>query len=546
MTESYGGRDAGDLLARIPFHPILMAAAPALIMLAANIDQLRPSAAFRAIVFSVLAGIALLLVLRILIRSWKRAALVTTALLLFFFSYGQVYGYLRSQEEWGLVVARHRYMLPIWLMGLAAIITLLLRARKHGEALTSVFNLVAIAAVAMPLVQIAVFELRSSAAASGLESDAALETTLQLPVGQPAPDIYYIIPDSYERDDYLLSEYGYDNQPFLDSLKEMGFYVAKCSQSNYISTDLSLPSSLNMNYLEALGDEFQPGRTEKHGLLALMKKSRVQRELEALGYSVVAFETGFIITQLDDADYYYELPKEGSLDQLFGLEGVNGFEAMLIQNSGARILTDVGNVIGILAEVLPDLDRPRSIYRDRTLFVLDQLAPDKVPSQRGPKFVFVHIISPHYPYVIDRDGEFVDREIAHNDREAYINQLIYLNTRLEEIVRGMIETADVPPIVILQADTGNGAVRKPATEILNAYLLPAEGSSGLYPGISPVNTFRLIFNTYFGGKFELLEDTSYSSDSSGPYDLTEVLESRPGCEEDAGDSLSGRINLSAP
>ncbi len=532
MTEAKSDLVVGGFLGRVPFHPVLIATAPAMIMLAANIDQLKPSAGLRAILFSVLAGIALMLVLRIMTRSWRKAALLTSLFVIFFFSYGQLYTYLRNQGEWAWAIARHRYMLPASLILFAGSVSVLLRLKEHIGALTSVFNLVSVVAVAMPLLQILGFQVRSSTAASRLASSASQETVLQLPVGQPAPDIYYIIPDSYERDDYLLSEYGYDNQPFLDSLEEMGFYVAKCSQSNYISTDLSLPSSLNMNYLEALGDEFQPERTEKHGLLALMKKSRVQREFEALGYSVVAFETGFIITQLDDADYYYELPKEGSLAQLFGLGGVNGFEAMLIQSSGARVLTDAGTATGILTAILPDLDRPRSIYRDRTLYVLDQLAPDQVPSLRGPKFVFVHLISPHFPYVIGRNGEFVDREISHGDREAYINQLTYLNKRLEEILRGIIATADVPPIVILQSDTGNGAVRNPATEILNAYLLPAQGSRGLYPGISPVNTFRLIFNTYFGGNFELLEDKSYSSESSHPYELTEVPESRPGCDID--------------
>jgi hypothetical protein len=47
--------------------------------------------------------------------------------------------------------------------------------------------------------------------------------------------------------------------------------------------------------------------------------------------------------------------------------------------------------------------------------------------------------------------------------------------------------------------------------ILNAYYLPYGGSELLYDSISPVNTFRLIFNYYFDGDYELLEDKAYYS-----------------------------------
>ena len=38
----------------------------------------------------------------------------------------------------------------------------------------------------------------------------------------------------------------------------MGFYVANCSQSNYPRTDVSLGSSLNLDYLQNLNDKFTP------------------------------------------------------------------------------------------------------------------------------------------------------------------------------------------------------------------------------------------------------------------------------------------------
>jgi hypothetical protein len=47
---------------------------------------------------------------------------------------------------------------------------------------------------------------------------------------------------------------------------------------------------------------------------------------------------------------------------------------------------------------------------------------------------------------------------------------------------------------------------------LNMYYLPYGGESILYDGVSPVNSFRLIFNYYFNGEYEILEDKYYWSE----------------------------------
>jgi hypothetical protein len=58
--------------------------------------------------------------------------------------------------------------------------------------------------------------------------------------------------------------------------------------------------------------------------------------------------------------------------------------------------------------------------------------------------------------------------------------------------------------------------------ILNAYYLPGGKSAGLYPTISPVNSFRYVLNHYFGTKFPLLPDTCYYSTYQRPYRFEDV------------------------
>ena len=67
-----------------------------------------------------------------------------------------------------------------------------------------------------------------------------------------------------------------------------------------------------------------------------------------------------------------------------------------------------------------------------------------------------------------------------------------------------------PPVIILQGDHGYGDANLPyRLRNLNAYYLPGDGKKLVYPSITPVNSFRLIFNAYFGGKYAMLEDKSY-------------------------------------
>jgi hypothetical protein len=65
-------------------------------------------------------------------------------------------------------------------------------------------------------------------------------------------------------------------------------------------------------------------------------------------------------------------------------------------------------------------------------------------------------------------------------------------------------------------------IYKKAFSILNAYYLPGCDYSQLYDSISPVNTFRVILNHYFGTEFELLKDESFFSTKSQPYNFVNV------------------------
>jgi hypothetical protein len=55
--------------------------------------------------------------------------------------------------------------------------------------------------------------------------------------------------------------------------------------------------------------------------------------------------------------------------------------------------------------------------------------------------------------------------------------------------------------------------------ILNAYFVPDQTGIDFYESISPVNSFRVLFNQYFDTDYTLLEDHSYYTTDSNPYNF---------------------------
>jgi len=507
----------------LPIHPFLIATYAVLALLSHNIEEIKPSVATRSLLISLGASLLLFLVLRIFIRNWQRAAILTTITLALFFSYGHVYDFLEQTSILGLSLGRHRFLVPLWLAMWAGSIWWIARQKHDFSSWTQALNLITIFAMVFPLAQIGLYSARLLEASSSHNAQASAITPLSLPKDQPAPDIYYIILDAYSRDDTLRDVYQMDNTSFLNQLEQTGFYVARCSQSNYAQTQLSLGSSLNFNYLETLSGLYTPGHTTRVGIEDFIRHNAARKDLEQLGYKIVAFETGFMGTQWEDADLYLS-PSKNPLGNVQVLNGMNSFEALLLRTSAGLLLMDSKTALPRFLQ--PGFDNPQKIHRNLILYDLDQL--HDLPSMPGPKFVFAHMVIPHPPYVFGPNGEYInyDRE----DIPAYRDQVTFINKRILELVKHIIAASATQPIIILQGDHG-GVITAPndRMKIFNAYYLPNGGEKNLYPDITPVNSFRVIFDTYFGANYQLLKDTSLYSTYEQPFNYTVIPDNRPGC-----------------
>jgi len=515
-------------LADIRTYPFLMAAYPALALLAANADQVRLEVVLRPLFVSLLLCALLYALLAVIVRRREPAAILTTGWLLLFFAYGHTYAALRQVSFLDASLGRHRYLAFVWIALALGGAAWILRRKEWGST-ARVLTWISVVAVVLPLVQVAAYVVETShltaeRAASGQLSPSASGI---LPEGQvlrpangvPLPDIYYIILDGYGRSDTLEQVYDFDNADFLAGLREMGFTVAECSQSNYAQTELSIASSTNLLYLEALGDTYRPGTDNRRPLRPLIRSSAVRRALEALGYRTFAFDTGFTFINLEDADRYLS-PGLGN--------GLSGFELMYLRSTAGLLALDSATV---LPEMLaPELHRPQDDHRERVRFTFDELG--RLAEEPGPKYVYAHIVSPHDPFVFGADGQAVESPEAGSatagwEQRAYADQARFVSRRTLEMLDAVLSASERPPVILLQADHGPGW-NSPAGRmgILNAYLFPG-APQVVEEDLSPVNSFRVLFNAVFGTSFVRLADISYFSTYTAPYDFNIIQPSCP-------------------
>ncbi len=525
-------------------NPLLFAAYAVLAVLVRNLGDVPALYSERSLVVSVTGAVLLILAFYLVLKDWVRAGLITSVLVILFFSYGHLYSVASSWELGGIVLGRHSFMLPLWLMLSGVWVWLVTRKLQNPQTAVNFFSIFSLILVIFPAYTVVGTQIRSSRTGfDGIPPASQSESAILSPIGETAPDIYYIILDGYGRQDILKELYDYDNSPFINGLVKDGFYVAGDSHTNYIKTLWSLSSALNMEYINYFADLVGRDSKDKAPLEAILNESQVQNLLRDLGYQIIGFDSGYVPVTLTDADILYSAR---AVTQPFW--SLNEFEGILVGSTLARVFQDLGLLRGLSDSAWFQELGERSQYeghRDRINFTLDKLV--EIAGMEGQQFTLAHIIVPHPPFVFGSQGEKLEPDWAFTFNDGshypgtkaqyiagYRNQLIYMNSLVRQTLDDILSRSDVPPVIILQGDHGPGAYLDweslsktnlpERLSILNAYYMAGGECDQLYSSITPVNTFRVVFNCLFNAEFELVEDKSYYMRHSRPYDFTEVTD----------------------
>ncbi len=517
------------MIRKLVFHPFLFGIYPIIALYSNNVYEANPLDLVGPIAIAVgLTGLLFGIAYAIL-RDSRRAALVASILIVLFFSVGRASDILNVVVRYltSFWVTYHGNVSPSIILGGAAIVGLascywVLRKLKDPGLATGIVNAFALILIVMPVTNVLM-----ARPPRPMESAPKRKGTPLAPLAEPPskPDIYYIVLDSYARRDVMKALFDFDIQPFLDRLEKKGFYIAKHSTANYCQTRLCLSCSLNGVYIDDLVKGMGNDQT---GLADLIGINDVVATLRPIGYKFVSFSSGFHETDQPESDVHHSPSKLP----------FTGFQRLLISTTPFGTLLPTPKV----------LDRFETI-RERVLYKLEHI-PD-VASDPASTIMFAHFMCPHPPFLFGENGEdILNRDSGHyphdgakfdglpDDKRVYYRgyreQAMFITRRIEQTIDRILANSKTPPIIILQSDHGSGmnldmhnfdnTDHLERMTILNAYYFPDRRFEKLYDTISPVNSFRVIFNTFFGSDLKLLPDRSYYSSWGNPYEFHDVTQ----------------------
>jgi Sulfatase len=299
------------------------------------------------------------------------------------------------------------------------------------------------------------------------------------------PNIYYIIFDSYTSSESLRRYWQYDNTPFEDSLRNLGFFVTKNCKTNYDFTPYCMASYLNGSDLE-LSDyrsKNELNREPFNNTFALVKQSNVATYLNGLGYKTInysLFDVG-----AEKALYYSMWHDDGVRDATVrGLLGRTFWQTLYTK--------------------LEFYKNPKRAVEDEfpNMKILQMLGDSSLAQQKQPVFVYAHVMMPHFPFCFDENGKRVtiDNQLA--PEAQFLGQLRYTNVLALKVIRQILANEKgKQPLIIIQGDHGYRQLfkvsladrRREGHSIFNAYRVPELMQPQLNDTIRPIEGFWKLF-----------------------------------------------------
>ena len=491
------------------FHPLLFAAYPILSIYSANLALVPAQAVLRPLAFIVVVVTVIWFLSGLILRSSERGAMLSSTLVLTCFLYS------RAVSSVNLPTYLDDARPLIW--GGFMIILAGFSAWKISS--HKLLNILSLTLVLAALGQISFGVFQSAA----LRPDTHHGQDNSAKIFAVRPDITYIILDGFGRSDALQRALNYSSEPFVEGLEKRGFFVAKDSHANYCQTELSVGSSLNMEFIQQLLPKVPLNAKDRSPLDTIIDDNRVAQYLKDRGYVFSAITTGFPPLQFEHADV-----------NLQSQAGLNLMESALVQ------MTPFG-ATKLLQTSLFDLRRKNL---NAAFAALESLSTRALK----PRFTIVHILAPHPPFVFGPHGESLPRKCSYgfwdgsdflshvspakDYRDGYTGQAEYIANRTLAALDVLLAGPGEKPIIFVQGDHGsklrldqNSLAKTDINECfpnLSAFLVPDSIRTHLYNGITPVNSFRILFNELFDAKLDMKQDRSWYSTFPEPYRFSEV------------------------
>ena len=528
------------------FHPFLIAFFPVIAIYSVNIGFIQLEEFILPTLLIVGSAFLFFLCLKYILKNGKKAALVVSLSFIIFFSFGHVYNMLNQVSIDDTDLGSNKILLPIFtiLFGIGSF--LIIKTKRMLGNATSIVNAISVVFISVIVVMVGIETFgcdecliqQTSARQVDFFSDKKIDFSpyfeahsFSISESDSLPNVYFIILDGYPRNDVLKKHVSFDNSEFTNMLEQRGFHIAEKSFANYSFSGFSISSTMNMNYINFLVDEYGKDSMDYSPIVGkdfgLYVDNQVTKNFKSMGYKVVKIGTAPI--------YLDEMPL-ADLSPCY----------MTVHLMGNKLLHAVGStsVVGYFVERWAE-DQQREII----LCNFEEL-PKISGYFEEPVFVWSHIMLPHFPLIFGPDGESITpgksllsmnhpefTDSGWNVKQQFVQQIQFANKKSIEFIDKILEN-EKRSIIIIQSDHGSAfdvnfmdptdddAFQKLSN--LSAIYFPDEKHREmLTDDRSNVNTFRTVFNTYFGSDYDMLEDrTHWNISYKKPFwlkDVTSIL-----------------------
>jgi len=231
-------------------------------------------------------------ILKLILKDSNKAALIVSIGLVLFFTYGHFYNIIKGFTILDENIGRHRYIIIPFILGIIIPIYFIIKSKINFQNITKIVNGISIVLVVLVLINITIFGITEIESYSTIHYEPS-NNPVELQNTHNTPDVYYIILDEYGGPE-TMKNLNYDNSQFYEFLKEKKFIIPEKSTSNYPMTHSSIPSTMNMEYVNDLSNILGKDSKTYLPLREMLYNSQVIKNFKSLGYDIIIFESGFV------------------------------------------------------------------------------------------------------------------------------------------------------------------------------------------------------------------------------------------------------------
>jgi hypothetical protein len=286
------------------------------------------------------------------------------------------------------------------------------------------------------------------------------------------------------------------------------------------------------DHINAIEDD-RPGISGDNLRLILsdqFENSTVLQVLRSLDYQIVTFDSAYKPLEIQ---YDFKVP-----DKSFGFE-LSFFEVSLLEMTPFPRMSS--RLMGLFTRLQwrSESQWARKVKHSLSLHDYNVFNP--------PIFVYNHVLTPHPPFDLDRDGKprFDEADIADGTHRTqgelkgrqeyhvgYLEKLRFTNTAVLEYLLHVLQVPG-PKIVVVHGDHGGGmfmdhedheksCIMERFGTLLAVYASDGNLFETFGPDVNLVNLYREIFSTVFDAQLPSLEKHSYLANWDDPTDLKEI------------------------